>query len=673
MEQAKWTEKFSVDEDYRGVLRYDDALVAISSVDGTHVITSPNAYWIPVPIVGVVNVVLRSDGLFGHQDPLHHPQMYCPTMPWLSALRICPSNKDDPAAIMYQTMSAADFGVTIAGSGLGLLSARFRERLRGPLYKLLARIWKYRNGMVHTTIDLERVVHYGTQAHQAFERLGRVASLTDTIRKTTCVQRYYTYLCGYLAWYIDLPNQLNSLHDPTLNLPVETRFTGAFCVQDQDVQMLQQRGIPVWFLQPSATITKRQRLVRGLSEFHQGSAHLAPMDDRPSPIYVGQAGVKHLEAIFCHAHISSDTRADLLPELLLQKQRVKSLSTNTKSSSEDQPTIGPNFITHTDYAIESTDRRPAALRGGRDKFEKFNHPWMPWPLPAWQAALERVDRGQPVPVEPWRYWLPEPALTLAPKRPDRLHRYLMNWLRIRESWLFVQGQRFSELESPALTGQQWRELLNISDSTENKAGHLNRSQKRKSDVLRILAETCEVSNVDEFLKAPVQWFGRNVSSPSDGLSRAVIWELCELGFRAELYQLDRYYDNSPPTSANSEETVQRASIREERIAAVFSDNNAFQFDHLPTAGSGLAASRIQDRLRSLEALRRIVVNWGDQRDVPDLLLRTAPLNSHMDENHLMACEEMIAKVYVNSFYLASGRAPILPHVCPVSGLDGGLP
>ena len=285
---------------------------------------------------------------------------------------------------------------------------------------------------------------------------------------------------------------------------------------------------------------------------------------------------------------------------------------------------------------------------------------MPAVLPVWSRALSEVDRSEP-PPEVWYYWLPEPALVIGSSVQDRLERYVLNWLRIREAWLYVQQQRHVHLESPALKTQQWREMLNLSEKTESESEKESRSQQRKAEALRVLAETCELTDMRAFLSAPVTWYGQEFQI-SDQMCREVIWELCELGFRAELYQLDRYLGEAIPSSTKLDVDPDPETEREDRIAAVFPDCRPFQLEVLPTAPAGLAALDINDRIPSLEAFRVILARWPGAPSQ----LSSSSVNSTMSTAELEALEKIMVEYYVQRFFEAAGRPPILPHVFPVA-------
>ena len=119
---------------------------------------------------------------------------------------------------------------------------------------------------------------------------------------------------------------------------------------------------------------------------------------------------------------------------------------------------------------------PSQKRGGRDKFIDRDHPWMPAPLSAWAAAMQAVDRsGVARPSsELWGYWVPDPSLLIGPENPERVQRYVMNWLRIREGWLYLLG--LPDTPATRVGAQWWRDYLNGDTANPTPEQHTRRAE-----------------------------------------------------------------------------------------------------------------------------------------------------------------------------------------------------
>jgi len=215
-----------------------------------------------------------------------------------------------------------------------------------------------------------------------------------------------------------------------------------------------------------------------------------------------------------------------------------------------------------------------------------------------------------------------------------------------------------------LGGQQWRELLNSNEQTSHQAGDLDRTQRRKTDMLSILASACEIKDLAAFLSNPVTCYGQSFSPASTTAARQVIWELFELGFRAELYQLDQYLRRSTlPGSAGNGVSLDSEAVRDQQIVAVFADGQSLQFGSLPSAPSGLAAVEPRERAKSLIAQLSILREWPSAS--PELNDRRT-VNIEHDPAAVLELESVVIKFYANQFFQAAGRPPCIPHRFPAT-------
>ncbi|TCD62263.1 hypothetical protein EIP91_007121 [Steccherinum ochraceum] len=694
--ETPWSDLFTVATDFAGTLTYKDAKVAACSNDGKYIITTPNALTVPEPIIGLIEVRRRSDGKFGDHDPLVHPQLFCPHMPWLAAIPLRPDDELDPISIMWREVAERDFVTTIQASGLGMLLASFRALLKKPMLALLDRINELRCCPSLSSTVLSELTHYSTRAYQALERLEHVATLRDVVCKTTCVQRYYLYLVAFCTWHVDMASQEAQLMSPADQLRFKPQFMGAYTTREDHVQVLYRRGLPVWFLQLREHISKTQILIEPLT-----NRSLPPTDQDPkkkgpirihsinpanvTKIFSGYAGSDHIAAIFNHSHISSDVELVPFPESLQPIQRTRSAlqsaalvsPMSAEAPLPDMAAQSPSATPasgSTVMAVRSQKIKPRSIPYAKNRKKKgfklkdaetqrnstvpaTQHEWMPPSLGPWQEALKSLADEPPRPPSAWRFWIPEPALLLSPTNPERLQRYVENWVRIRAPWLYVQGQHHIHLEGVALSGQQWRELLNVSELNNSAVATASHSQARRVDILTVLAGTCEIEDLGRFLSSPPMWFGTPFTHTCKQQCQEVVWELFELGFRAELYQLDRFL-RPPPTGAL--EATNFEADRQRRIAAVFQDGNLLDSHSLPPARIGLGALSVEDRVESLEALRLLMADWPDSKAVRQI----GTMTSKHAEAELKVMESEVARFYVVTFFRCALRRPIVPHSFP---------
>lgn len=157
-----------------------------------------------------------------------------------------------------------------------------------------------------------------------------------------------------------------------------------------------------------------------------------------------------------------------------------------------------------------------------------------------------------------------------------------------------------------------------------------------------------------------QWFGRDLPMEQgklalpDMVARQVIWELCELGFQAEILELDHHF---VPWD------VQRPEIHlvwDNLIARVMGKDILFTVEYIPETPVNLAATSPKSRVRAFEALRNLMVTWPEAPDV----LKDTELGHDVCNADVEDAESIITRLYCNMFYRVSGRTPTLPRGPP---------
>ena len=82
---------------------------------------------------------------------------------------------------------------------------------------------------------------------------------------------------------------------------------------------------------------------------------------------------------------------------------------------------------------------------------------------------------------------------------------------------------------------------------------------------------------------------------------------------------------------------------------------------LPSTPSGLADLSTESRAPFIEAFRQVVVRWPN---VPSCV-RYEKISRHSPSVEVLRLEREIVRFYLDSFFLASGRAAIIPRIPPV--------
>ena len=302
------------------------------------------------------------------------------------------------------------------------------------------------------------------------------------------------------------------------------------------------------------------------------------------------------------------------------------------------------------YVYGSKFVHPSHLRG-RDKFRDPSHPWMPPSLPVWDRAMRAVDRSQVAKPadEMWGYWIPEPALLLGGKDPTRQRRYLLNWLRAQPVWLYML--QIPGAGAVQVDPQSWRDFL---DGVPDDANSFTRTGKRAYEIKQIFGRIFSEAELDASADGQVEWHGRQLTYITDDIAPLIVWETFELGFRYELWALDRIIRPVKSPSHEADRTL--------CVARVFPSHSLWVVPHLPSEDTyGLFAALPHRRVNALNALRDVLIGW---RGCPRAVLDASPLKISDSVEVIENLEWHLASFYTETFFQASGRAPIVPHCLP---------
>lgn len=265
-------------------------------------------------------------------------------------------------------------------------------------------------------------------------------------------------------------------------------------------------------------------------------------------------------------------------------------------------------------------------------------------------AVDRSGVARPS-SELWGYWIPDPSLLIGPRNEERVQRYMMNWLRIREGWLYLLG--LPDTPATRVGAQWWRDYLN-GDTANAMPEENTRRAERLEKVKTVFIRAFMMEDFAPAVSQPVQWFNYSVSRLDNALATRILWEIYDLGFRYELMALDRVL--VPMHNVQDAERI-RGSL----LSLVFAQRDLYRIKYLPTVPEGLGARYPYGRARFVEALRQVVLRWPL---CPDDIVQ-GPTVTHMSPPGITeAMEKAVAKFYCRSFFAYSGRAPLVPHAFP---------
>ncbi|KAI0652683.1 hypothetical protein C8Q79DRAFT_997655 [Trametes meyenii] len=596
-------EKTSTIEGYQ----WSDALCLAATRDRLWLVSSPNVDYVPTPPLGVKEVYLHDDFRYGeYLCAISRP---VPPTHRLAPLWWTPDRDQD-----FELLGAS------VVKCLGLLKASCVEHL---------------SVLVDTLSE-------------------RVQSLLDQ-RIFPCTfrdVRYWLMASAFLDYY-GIYSRLARAKNA-----VNRGLMGAFTTDPAVAQQFHVWGIPVWWLRQEDSITATTRVYACDQPLEPADIFQRKRAPGAETIYRGLVGSAHLEATCQGGHTYWDiSRVPLLQiddmggyaAALSQKQHKAGLRDSSSvpfhhrrlQYGATQPTPPPS-------------RRTAKKIWGIEKFAEIEHEWMPPALPAWTGAMSHVAAGIGRRSDPhfWGYWIPEPGLFVRTKTADRAFRYFITWLRLRPGWLYLLRVRDSKLS--AISPQWWRDFLYGETGREHKDDTLNGQRQRRCN--NIFKDVFNTEDLDLNSSASPSWFGRRVENLDARLCPAIIWEICEMGFRHELLALDRVL---VPHYADSRAECER----EELIGRVFVDRTAFCVVKLPEeANVGLAARLPHSRVPYLEAFRKVVVRWPR---CPPSIVCALPIAINMTADEIEERERELATYYVATFYEESGRAPIVPRAYPV--------
>ncbi|KAF7791981.1 hypothetical protein EIP86_003008 [Pleurotus ostreatoroseus] len=664
-------------------ITWRDGLTACRTPDGKYIVTSPNAPFIPEPILERITVMRQWDGYFGKYDPIRWPQILVNTsrLRWLIAVARKPDNVEDPRLPLWNPLLMADIVPAWDSHTFGKVSQQRRAELQ-PLVTIMSARAEMFSRQCGEHSELQSLI---VGMEKAFDRLDYPSTSMDLIVQVACVQRCWLLADAWLEFHVHL-FQTYHFTDPQSRVRNKPRLDlmGAFTNSPDHVQLMFDAGIPVWHYR----FPEQMDITNVVLRVVDSCKYSHPDNCDPFPahaIYQGFPGVHHLTTLAGHAHtylgldmISSGmSRVQPLTATpscpTLQTSQMTSVpTTSTKGVPFPSKKQVPFSSTRTAYGL--TDKKPIlgdnqryqpyprarTPRGNkstlRSKFESLEHELLPASIPAWKGALFGVDQAKDAPrLCPWLYWLPEAALMVTASKTDRVERYIRNWLRVREGWYLLLERKLLQQEGDLrpLRPREWREYLNMADWSTRDLESGTASANRKRRVFEVFERVTGTESAVANATAELLWFDKPWDPNCTQQTREIMWEIIDLGFRCELIQLDRHLvpDDSTGDNEHSRETM----IRE-----VFCGRPLIPKGPPTTASEGLGSADLRDRVTSLEALRRVLIRWPGA----PISIRKSSLQITDSEKHLKKMERKISCYYVQMYWEAGGRPAIIPRYFP---------
>ncbi|KAF7795565.1 hypothetical protein EIP86_006727, partial [Pleurotus ostreatoroseus] len=556
---------------YAESLTWQDGLSGCYTADKKYVVLSSVRDCIPEPVYGVLDVSLGPDGYFGAADPLLHPQILEEEtkFPWLLAVPRDAEASPALQPVLWHALTPDDVEVISAPEAIRtcIIKVSFREDLEGPY------------NTVRSLVDVREKLHGVNHVlrwlfeslSQTFNRLGFPGTFRDLARQFACFRRYALYIHAWFQWYhaIKSPTAI-----PSIVRIDNDKLMGGFITSPVVAQELFKLRITYWWLRPTSSFAGNE-VIQKIVSFTPSPRHL-PVDDAHLPRLREElegrlssnviAGDPHIEWINRQSATYLDIEKRPYPELKLGRRPSPPSSVPTSSQEKPVEVVETPAVRRTQQTVpiaargsssilQSASHIANARPGARPqpalpcaisdsdkmKLQPFSHPCFPPPLESWQTALSSIQPLRKITLdEQWGYWVPEARMVVTSQKDDRQKRHVFNWLRVREPWLAGLASSNNTHYGP-LRASQWREYLGASDVWLEQ---LQRESKRASfnrDVASLFRTILGPAGFNKEL--PQMLFGIEVSTEQRDewvkLCQRVAWELIQIGFRCELFALDR--------------------------------------------------------------------------------------------------------------------------------------
>ncbi len=454
----------------------------------------------------------------------------------------------------------------------------------------------------------------------ALDRLSFPATYCDMTRQHACVQRFWLMTSAWLEWHVNIFQNFHlDVIDRMAAVRVRDNLIGAFTTSPVFAKCLFDADIPVWFARTIDHLTMGDVVLQVVDFEQPTELTLEEGIFSDTRGFLGISGDAHLTFLIHNCHHYADVEPTLLPSPG-NFRATTSFPQSVISHAKSTPFLKEASTNHREEQSGSTTTQLVvpgskhSVRAGismslREKFTDCQHPLMPSCIPTWAGALAKVDFTRPAPLgdDGWAFWLPEARLVIGSEIIDRQTRYVTNWLRVREAWLYILTHHsMRDGVIGPLKAPQWREYLNTSMLSQQEAFSKDTKKSlRKREVSTIFKGVFGVDDILE-IQPPAEWFGRSLKNClRDDLClyyQQIAWELCELGFRYELLQLDYWL---VPIDSKDPDRHLKEHERRRLIAEVFPSDRDFVMGSLPITVDGLAAIDIEARVPHLEALRQV--------------------------------------------------------------------
>ncbi|KAJ7210376.1 hypothetical protein GGX14DRAFT_363312 [Mycena pura] len=640
---------------------FDGKVAAMAHNAGEHYFITTNADYVPaLPSLELPHAVfLRTDMRYGSDDPTLWPQQF--TQRYCHLAAIARQGTRPELEVLWWNPTRNDFLVGSAVTrGLGRLRNRCVSQFLPVVNDLVDRCKQYQCTSPTPISPL-----FGQLIQQILIWVEQLQSLPTTfpiiVFAVASLQRACLELDA-LYQYITVykPRIENYLSAPPPNTPVSP-CVGAFTTVPAVAQQLWAACLPFWFLRPYyvfdaenilAVVPLQQptHLVHGLADeapqiVYSGNSteekiaaiHLAGANNRwyRDPFETGQTHSLSKSPSLDATPASAPTPQ--LPTIHPTGSRAqRPVAGSSSQGIRSRPSFQPCMSQFNLPVFQTPAKGPAKIP--RDKFSTLAIPEMPPSIVAWAEALAQVDTEiTPFTSNPAdrRYVLPEPAL-LINSTPEQRWTFLHHWTLLKDGFLFMLGQGYSE----PLSAQEWRDVLK---GLLQKRGHPNSRTHRRSagleERIRPALEASNVTSIEGFPAAP-----ETVPQFSLEKTHEIVWQVAESNFRFEFCALDK-----------------RASKmdRADEVRTCFAGQMLVGVP-LEMGKRGLAAMALEQRHVYIVRVATLMLDWTTSSPRPSIVGPGVARHLHWSQSQMQDLERAVCRYYTQAFWEYFGRAAVVP-------------
>ncbi|KAK7436347.1 hypothetical protein VKT23_019195 [Stygiomarasmius scandens] len=676
---------YVVGDIFAGPISFTDGLTGSIHLRTREFVTSPNCTSIPRPPFGSTrDLYRRADARYGEDDPLLWPQPYNRNHQYLTCIPSFPNIPDDPYyedLCLWRTVSESEMQFTAQGqiNRIGLLHPWIMTPFSESVGQIRLRSAITRDGHKKDESIIRLLDEFDTTITICMNRLSTVSSaLRDTIRGVAELQRACLYTIALMD-YVDVYSLRISENCTSTKYPRADLRMGAFVWNDKDAFLLFKAGLPVYY-------------VRTFNDFdHQNilsacSFTIPPfcgsVASPPYPVlFTGQAGADAKFAAIRVASINCFDNESPFQNMHLPGQYSSNYQIGSgciTSLADSAPSaLGLTRQVRLHASSSSTPypkNKPRRDKGKaqnppkiiRDKFEDIpsDSEFGPAKIPAWANANKSIDvehsgkRHRTGETQRNVTVLPDPGLFFGTEEKSRQLSYFAQWSHMREAWLRSCGEGREPVKVSV-----WRKILALNAIGGWDKDTIPRNiQQQEHKLATEMVESLFGKYSPGQTLVPSTHGPLKHPTPQD--AKAMIRELCLLGFRHQLVQLDRLADDSRPKPSPqlSQASYDVSLAKHQRNRALLVDKvlcggGPFTLPSL-TSNVGLAAEHWSDRVQSLLPLWQLMSSWPSSK--PPAWNRGEDPNLPQMAGPGEQWEKVLVRFYVQTYFNFFDHPPILP-------------